>query len=105
MIEDIDYFLFRENLIFTVCNGDQYKLPTIISLSKGGPKNPGRYPISNGKKSELGKYLSYWDGDSWSRPVASSEAPEVACNLSRLKSREFYWWFEPWWDCEPCARG
>lgn len=105
MIEGVDYFHLKESIRCLVNNGDQYELPLLILLKKGLPENPGWYPIFNGKRNELGKYLSYWDSEKWSKPVLSSERPETAGLQAGNKSVEMYWWFEPWWLKGPISKG
>jgi hypothetical protein len=106
MIEGIDYFEFSESLICRVCNGDEYRLPALIIVKRNEPLKIGWYPlITSGNKNELGKVLSFWDGDNWSKSVACHETKEVAERIAMEKVIEKYWWFAPWWDCEPSARG
>lgn len=106
MFEGVDYFQFSEALIHRVCNGDEYKLPTLIMVKRNQPLKIGWYPlVIGGKKNELGKCLSLWDGANWSKPVACHETKEVAERIAMDKVSEKYWWFAPWWDCEPSAKG
>lgn len=105
MFEGVDYFEFKESIRYYVNNGDQYELPLLVILKRNAPVKVGWYPISNGKRNELGKYLSYWNGENWSRPVLSGETMEVAGAQARNKSFEMYWWFEPWWNKGPISKG
>lgn len=106
MLEGVDYFQLQEQLIRRVCNGDEYKLTMLIFSKRNDPQKCGWYPlILGGNKRELGKFLSFWDGTSWSKPVACHETAEVAGHIAEAKVSEKYWWFEPWWTCEPTVRG
>jgi hypothetical protein len=58
MIEGVDYFQFSEILIHRVCNGDEYKLPTLIVVKRHQPQKLGWYPLVLGsKRNDLGKFL------------------------------------------------
>lgn len=105
MFEGVDYFEFKERIRYFVNNGDQYELPVLIMLKKNLPVSAGWYPISIGKRNELGKYLSYWNGEKWSKPVLSNESAQVAGVQAENKSVEMYWWFEPWWLNGPISKG
>ena len=105
-MEGIDYINLKESLIRRVCNGDEYKLHTLIIVKRNDPQQCGWYPlVLGGKNSELGKFLSFWDELNWSKPVACHETAEVAGRIAEGKVLEKYWWFEPWWACGPVVRG
>ena len=50
MIEGVDYFEFTESLIHRVCNGDEYKLPTLIIIKRVKPMKIGWYPLVTSSK-------------------------------------------------------
>lgn len=103
MLEGVDYFQFNTALRYTTFGGDQYELQGFIIPIKKPPQKEGWYPIINGVRSDVGRFLSYWDGISWSKPVACEI--HVGHDFDVKSSNQMYWWIEPWWSKGPVAKG
>lgn len=84
--------------LFTVCNGDKYKLPSLTFVRFSHPSNIGWYPVSTfDSKRPNGSMLSYWDGIQWSQLVPAEVTADIAGKIAMQKSEDNYWWMEPWW--------